>query len=434
MPNNGHNAQHLIRRAQAVIQEAAERSRVAKAWDMLQERDDQGAAKGPLPYNDEAIGEFEQALESAPDDVGLLHHLAIAHHARAWDLELRDDPSAADEAAKEWETALGHWRSLVSSPDFWEGLRAKVLADAPDSAEDPVAEARDSLFENLLDIHVHFVRHYFALGKPELAVRHVEIVRKARIAPALRKRLVDKLFDCMTASVPAACAAGTPGQALGTLEHFLALFPDHLPALRMYAEICKEVLSGMSYRDAWESIVALAERAAPHVRRLSKHPDAETQPLARTALAELAGEMALRGYDRGNNFASRAKKHGLSEPERLDAMDGFERAAEWARLGVPHSASGALVRQILPAALNAHAWLLQMVVVEVERTERDVRLRLRTISPILKQAVAELEEAVENDPSQGVLTDNLNLLRAKLETVENQIQLISAFGGIGGQP
>jgi hypothetical protein len=76
----------LIRRSRAAVEEAMGRMALSRAWEQLQERDSEGAPQGPLPYTEPALGELAAAHARDPEDIGVVHHLAIAHHARAWDL------------------------------------------------------------------------------------------------------------------------------------------------------------------------------------------------------------------------------------------------------------------------------------------------------------------------------------------------------------
>ena len=79
--------QGLIRDSRQAVREFSRRMHLVKAWELLQERDNDGNPKGPLPYTDEAISEFYAAYSCNRDDIVVIHHLAIAHHARAWDRE-----------------------------------------------------------------------------------------------------------------------------------------------------------------------------------------------------------------------------------------------------------------------------------------------------------------------------------------------------------
>src|SRR5882757_4834378 len=53
-----------------------------------------------FPYQPEAFKIWDEILRRTPDDVETLHHLAIMHHARAFDLEIGTEPSKSN---ADWE-------------------------------------------------------------------------------------------------------------------------------------------------------------------------------------------------------------------------------------------------------------------------------------------------------------------------------------------
>jgi uncharacterized cupin superfamily protein len=113
-----------VEEAQLILADARARSHPANAWAALQEKDAEGNPRGALPFSARAIEEFAAAHRQNPDDIGVVHHLAIAHHARAWDLELAGDQGAA----AEWEEALGCWRAIAHSREFWAAMEGKLHA------------------------------------------------------------------------------------------------------------------------------------------------------------------------------------------------------------------------------------------------------------------------------------------------------------------
>src|SRR5690348_10849712 len=112
----------LVRTARAVVGEARARAHPARAWEALQERDAEGQPRGARPYADVALAELLEAHAHDPEDIGVVHHLAIAYHARAWDWELAGDRRATDE----WERALNHWHTVAVAREFWDGLKEKL--------------------------------------------------------------------------------------------------------------------------------------------------------------------------------------------------------------------------------------------------------------------------------------------------------------------
>jgi hypothetical protein len=66
-----------------------------------------------------------------------LHHLAIAEHAVAHQLEIEGDAAAVDH----WRRALRCWARLAAIPEFWDGLRAHLAVAGPDATVEDVARA-----------------------------------------------------------------------------------------------------------------------------------------------------------------------------------------------------------------------------------------------------------------------------------------------------
>jgi hypothetical protein len=424
----------MINEGRAVVREALARSHAHTAWDLLQERDVEGNAKGALPYTDHALAELAAAHKHDPDDIGVVHHLAIAHHARAWDMELRSDP----QAAIEWERALGYWRTVAASAGFWAGLKDKLLACDPEADPAWLTAVRQNLLEDLLDIHVDFVRYYCEGDSPGRATEHVEIVKRASLPPAVKKWLVGKVYSAMTGAVPEAKAMRAYASALASIERFLALFPDYLPALRLYAEVCKDYLAPMSFQNSWDDIVRLGTQAEPYMHRLDTHAESGDDPLAQAALEELTFEFALRGSDRGDHQVA-GRPQPLALAERDAARGAYEFAVLWGRLGYPRSPSGSQIRMVCAACLNDLAGLLHQEAMEVWESDMDPATKLAAMSALYRRAVADLEEAVSCKAGDDALSANLETLSKNLSTIEAQIAEIEArknvfrlFGNLGG--
>ncbi len=403
--------QKLVRDSYLAVREAIERSHLHRAWELLQEHDAEGNAKGTLPYTDEALVEFEAAYTYDPDDVGIVHHLAIAHHARAWDFKLQDD----SRATREWEQALGYWRIIAASGEFWANLKAKFCKCAPEADSSWLDEVRHNLLENLLDIHVDFIRHYCESGISERATNHVEIVSRARIPPAVKKRLIGKVFEVMTSPVGEAKAIQSYSPGLAAVERFLLLFPDYLLALRMHAEICKAWVSGLSYRDQWDDIICLGKRAEPYANRLAKHPELNDEPLAKVALEELTVEFAQRGCDRGRSYST--------VTERDAARDASEFGIKWCRLCYQYSPNSLQMRDIFSHCLNNHALSLGEEAIEVIESGIDPTTELSAAIKLYRLAVADLEEALNLTPDDEVIAKNLDIFHNELSTLELQRSL-----------
>lgn len=413
----------LVRTARVAVSDARARVHPARAWEVLQERDAEGQPLGARPYADEALAELFQAHAYDPEDIGVVHHLAIAHHARAWDWELAGD----SRATREWEHALNYWSTVAVARQFWDGLKDKLRAC--DDSADPqwLAEIRADLLENLLDVHVDFVRHYCESEAPDRANAHVEIVTRARIPPAVKKRLVEKVFEAMTSAVPEARARQEYASALTALERFLALFPDHLPALRQHAEVAREWLGYLSYRDEWDEVLAVSARAEPHAQRLVAHSGLGQAPLAQAALEDLAYELLLKGDDRRDSCAAESAAGG-GALRRDEARAACEFGLRWGRLAFPLSVAGSRVKKLAAYSLNCIGVSLFKEMQEVRESDSDERTKLMAMLDLMRRATPLVEEGLACDPGNDALTHNVKLFRDALTDFENEKMELDLFG------
>lgn len=397
----------LIRECGAIVSDMSSRQHLVAAWESLQERDQSCNAKGPLPYTDRALSEFALAYERNSDDPAIVHHLAIAHHARAWDLELAGSP----DAPAAWEEALGYWRVLAASGPFWESLKARQLA-CDDHADPGILDsARRELLEDLLDVHVAFICRYSDSNELPRATAHVEIIRRAKIPPAVKQKLIEKVFQAMTGHVPAARANQEYESALTSLERFLGLFPDYLLALRLYAEVCRDWLSPLSWKEEWPQIVALLSRAEPHVKLLSEHSELREAPLARIALEGMCLAAAQKGHDRGWNGIAESEDGALLPDERERAAVALDLAINWGRrVREPDSGNA----WVLAHALRGSAHLHKMAMHELIESDELPDHLLTGALNCCRVSVELMTEAVACCPDEGELR---NLLRRELESV-----------------
>jgi tetratricopeptide (TPR) repeat protein len=422
MPSPSPEVVRLVRAARAAVGDARARSHLARAWDALHTRDADGNMIGPEPYTEAAVAALRAALDRDPDDPRALHHLAVAQHSRAWDLEL----SGAAGAEQAWKEALGCWRAVANAGPFWVELEKKLRA--ADAEADPafLAEVRRGLLENLLEIHVDFVQYYCERGEAERARKHVAVLQTAQVPKALRQRLTERAFAALTASVPEAKAQRAFAPALGAVERFLELFPQHLPALTLHLELCAGWASGLSYTGDWKDLEQLGGRAQPIAGRLSSHPETKHEPRAGSALEALAAEFVQKGYDRTSAFLGDRRYEDFSEAERLQLRTGLELALAWGRLALPHSPSGSNLRGTLTTCLVNRGWLLNQEQREVERSdEDDEEARATRCVELLRQAVETTEEGLQVTPGHAKLTENLGILRRALGSWERRLAYLS---------
>jgi tetratricopeptide (TPR) repeat protein len=428
MPTRNIDVAHLLGEARAAVAEASARSHPAQAWDCLQRKDGEGTVLESLPYTDEAIAEFQQARRYNPDDIGVVHHLAIAHHARAWDFELAGSPRAAGE----WAAALEYWREVASSSEFWGALEDKLRVCDPAVDCEPLHLAQRGLLEHLLDVHIEFTRHYCEAGVPQRANSHLEIIRRAKIPPAIKKRLEARAFDAMTVSVPEARASAAYDSALRAVERYLDLFPGYLPGLRMCAEVSLSWISVLSWQHEWDSIALLHRRVYRRAELLSADPGVDAEPLARNALEELAYEFVQRGSDRAWPWLT-SGEIAAGRITRDEAAACFELALAWGRLATRHVSAGSPFRDAVAVAILGHALLLREAAYEAFNSRTDPCRGRKAGIDLYRKAALELEEAAGMDVTEPQLAEQLGSAfrasREELSARETERSILDLRGG-----
>jgi tetratricopeptide (TPR) repeat protein len=226
------------------------------------------------PWTPAAIRLWEQ---EDGDDVEVVHHLAIAHHARAYDLEAAHD----DAAFAHFEKALRHWATLCGEPEFWrrmhERLDEAMGAPVPDAI---VAEVRTRLPYDLLEPHLTLAAR-LRLTDPGRARRHVRLVTGSAFPDAIVAEARDGLVRDLLDGVPAAVAEGRFAETIDVLESWLLLDPDHHGLLHAL------LLTGRSW------IERLREQ--PYAQRRTEELLDRVDALVRTGLPRSAapgGELA----------------------------------------------------------------------------------------------------------------------------------------------
>ncbi|HEU5471083.1 MAG TPA: hypothetical protein VFV67_10550 [Actinophytocola sp.] len=201
------------------------------------------------------------AAESGSADPARLHHLAVAHHAHAYDLELAGDPAALPH----WDKAIGYWVRLQADDAWWERMRAhltEVLTDAtPSDVDGAITGVRAELVQHLLAPN-QVLAAQLREQDPPRARRHMALVRAAMPArskvhrqPALHaiaQSVDDRRFD----------------SALRHLEPLLTIDPTNADMVMLAVEIGRR-WSEHTYRgDDWAAWNSRAGRILGRIRRL----------------------------------------------------------------------------------------------------------------------------------------------------------------------
>lgn len=343
--------QDLIASARTAVTQARELAYAPRAWQLLN-ADNPSHQYQPAAWTENAIACLDEGREALPDDTALLHHAAIAHHARAWDLELQQAP----EAEERWREALALWRALHARSDFWQQMRDTAAAMQPPVEAEAIDAIRDRVYDDLMAVHVSFVRFYCDRGQTDRAHQHIRLIRETRLPPAVRRQMPGLLFDAMTGSVPDLVARRHCGEAVAVLERYLRLYEDHLPALRLMLQVCRDWAINTSQKDDWELICSVSRRARPWAERLVAHPDFDAEPLAKLDLIRLCECMATRHYRKLDEMIEDDELVPTPVPqEHLQWMDD---ALYWIRTlhqQEPNRPHAVQLANILLLAMNIHA-------------------------------------------------------------------------------
>jgi hypothetical protein len=341
--------------------------------------------------------------------------------------------------AAEWERALNYWHALARAPEFRTGLEAKLLTCDPDADLAPLQEALQALPDSLLAVHSDFIRHYAEADALERAQTHVRVVERAPFAPEAKERFVQQVFAALTGGVRETKNTQTYAPALTAVERFLTLFPQHLEALQLHAEVCREWAGTLSYQTDWDEIEALGARAKPYAERIAAHTELAHVPLARTALEELAYVFADRASDRGAYYLSAesaAPDPALVRRDKGRAAFGF--AIEWARLGRRHSPAGAPVCGLLTYSLHFRAVDERAEALDTWNAEPDTaagvtaKLQLDAAARLYNDALADLTEALDASPEDADVRARLEKYRAELGKLEANRNLVALLNGLPG--
>jgi hypothetical protein len=311
-----------------VLEITQKRSLGWQAYQKLQVTDETGVAT-LQPYTPEAAAILEKAHQWDEEDHHIIHHLAIAYHSLAWDLE-QQDPA---QALPVWEKAIYYWKKLQNCAAFWQELCIKGRALGNGFNEETIYRYRKNLMRPLLEIHVRFILHYYESQKVHQATGHIHLIRKAQISPADRKHFEKLVYDAMTSTVPNMVSKGHFLYALAILDDFLALYPSYPLALQSCLEIAKQQLEQLSPASQWTTILQLDTRITKKWHRLNKAEHLQRYPLAQSAMVALAETLAKKHLAKANSLRKlRTPKNGTTQQtEKLECNEykGYKYAIQW---------------------------------------------------------------------------------------------------------
>ncbi|MGH3795783.1 MAG: hypothetical protein ACRDSP_12940 [Pseudonocardiaceae bacterium] len=328
-----------------------------------------------------------EALDA--DAVWTVHHLAVLHHARAYDLE---STAGVEVAFPHWEKALGHWAWLHRSDRFWAELERHLTeVTGRELPAGIVAGVRERLPVDLLAVHTSLATEH-RLRDPDAARTHMLLVERSGFPPgtiaAARRGLAAEL-DNRTA------------QAVGRSK-FGAVFDDVVAWLRVDPTNQRFLRNLLYVSNNWAEFLNKQQRW-------------------RAAMGELLGEVAAllrpalthRGAEWGaldTEVARHEFWHGFWQADAVleapsDAASGRLRAD----LQTLFSATGHFRRalELDPALALAGYYNVDRELAKVLTRTAQVAVRLERDS---RQIVEYLREALERKPDHQAARDLLDSL------------------------
>jgi tetratricopeptide (TPR) repeat protein len=147
------------------------------------------------PWTEQAEAIWVRATDP---DLWRHHHLAVLHHAKAYDLESGQSP----EALQHWSAALQHWSEVHADDAFWARM-ARHLSEhmGIEVRPDVVAKVRARLPRELLEPHRDLIAAYQA-SNPERARSHMRILKSAPFDRDLIDDLRLQFADDVMATIP----------------------------------------------------------------------------------------------------------------------------------------------------------------------------------------------------------------------------------------
>jgi tetratricopeptide (TPR) repeat protein len=390
------------------------------------------------PYHAKAFEIWENLLRKGTDDAQTLHHLAIMYHARAFDLEVGDEPESSD---PDWRRAHELWHRLWLDEKFWETLTAR----AEPGAANPFLEIRERWPVQLLGVHMAIALD--DLTKNYRRQAHMRFLLESPFPQPLKDRVRLSAFEHATAHVPPSVwesDAFDPeaiGDAMQAVTHYLDVDGSFLPALKDLAGLLRKLQSGHVQRinasegeerqRALRLLATLATQFDPYLKRMEE----QTARLETDALADLLWWHSRSGQARRILGQYRAAAVSFARAYRAAQVDNSPRTQgyrkEWLECSLLQARESAEsgrqdwpeAREILselameselPASCLALRARVHFVLEEFEEAESDCRGAVGGIAAA--KAATDPDAAEQAEVLQSECQDLLNrILRTRRE-------------------
>jgi hypothetical protein len=188
------------------------------------------------------------------------HHLAIALHARAYDLELAGDAPAA---FPYWKRALAQWAGLYHDSAFWDRMHEhlEAVTGAP-VAPETIQQVRERLPRDLLAPHLTLADEH-RVDDPARARAHLELVRGSGFGHSAVTRARSELVRGVLREVGRDVEEGRFADVVELLESWLRVDPTNIELARALLYATRQHVEVVVAAPGWPAKIApLVERVA----------------------------------------------------------------------------------------------------------------------------------------------------------------------------
>ncbi|WP_460695731.1 hypothetical protein [Nocardia thraciensis] len=217
------------------------------------------------PFTPRALRLWEQHDSDPDSDPRSLHHLAIAQHAHAYQLELDGDEAAFPQ----WARALGSWARLYGDSRFWDLMRTHMSTVMTDTSEvaSAIDRVRADLPASLLELHVSRVLQLRTTRLP-WATAHMRLIRTAPFPPAEISRARARLARDAGNHVRRLARGGHFDRALDEVAGWMQVDADNIPLAELALDVGIDAHSdarrreenwGVRSREVLERVATLVE-------------------------------------------------------------------------------------------------------------------------------------------------------------------------------
>jgi len=194
------------------------------------------------PYNAAALAAWQEMLQRSPDDTESLHHLAIMHHARAFELETMD----ATQSNGDWESALQYWHRLWQLDAFWDRI-AEIVTKG--GKRDDIDALRSKFPCLVLQVHYDIAFDPYTLKNCYYRAKyHVGLAASSPFPPAFLAKVKEATYLRFIESIhsqawnPMLRDPGVILPAVDRIKTYVGLDPHHVPALKSALQLQSRLL------------------------------------------------------------------------------------------------------------------------------------------------------------------------------------------------